>query len=234
MRPPLRRATLIAGLLAVVAACAPPPPLPPAAPAEAPPSFPHAHYRQALERGAEVLRVDPARSRVAVEVRRDGALAALGHDHVVASHDLHGYVAPAEGRADLYLDLFRLAVDEPGLRAETGLDTHPSAEAVEGTRRNMLGKVLEAERHPHALIRIHRHDTRPGLLDVAITLHGATRTYAVPAAIETRPDGLAVSGTLSFNQTDFGIIPLSVLGGALQVRDRLDLRFRVHAARVTR
>jgi hypothetical protein len=34
---------------------------------------------------------------------------------------------------------------------------------------------------------------------------------------------------MSFNQSDFGIVPFSVLGGALQVRDRLDLSFRIVA-----
>ena len=52
-------------------------------------------------------------SRIVIEVRRGGTLAQLGHDHVVVSHDVAGYVAPAEGRADLYVRLDRLVVDEP-------------------------------------------------------------------------------------------------------------------------
>jgi len=34
---------------------------------------------------------------------------------------------------------------------------------------------------------------------------------------------------MSLNQTDFGITPLSVLGGAIQVQDKLDLRFHIVA-----
>jgi len=41
-----------------------------------------------------------------------------------------------------------------------------------------------------------------------------------------------VSGRLSFDQTDFGITPYSVLGGAIAVRNGVDLRFRVRARRL--
>lgn len=220
------------GLTAVLlAACAPtPPPLPPAALPQQPAAFPEAHYRQAEAAGRRVLRIDPARSLVVIEVRRAGVLAGLGHDHVVASHDVRGFVDAQDGRADLYVPLQRLAVDEAGLRAEAKLDTQPSPDAIDGTHRNMLEKVLDAERFPFALIRATRASADPAKLDVAITLHGTTRRFGIPLQTEALPDGLAVSGRLTFNQTDFGLTPYSVLGGALQVQDRLELRFRVVAA----
>jgi hypothetical protein len=56
-----------------------------------PAEFPGAHYRALLAQGKPVFRVDPARSIVVIEVRRGGSLARLGHDHVVASHDLAGF-----------------------------------------------------------------------------------------------------------------------------------------------
>src|ERR1700682_3891510 len=50
-----------------------------------------AYYREAIARGSAVYRVDPARSLAVIEVRRGGALARLGHDHVVSSRDISGY-----------------------------------------------------------------------------------------------------------------------------------------------
>jgi hypothetical protein len=41
-----------------------------------------------------------------------------------------------------------------------------------------------------------------------------------------------VSGKLAFNQSDFGITPYSLLGGAIAVKDGLELRFRVRAKRM--
>ncbi|HMA30900.1 MAG TPA: YceI family protein [Casimicrobiaceae bacterium] len=228
--------------LALLAACAPQPvrppqpsqPLPsqPGREAEAPPpSFPVDFYRDAARRGEPVFEVDPVRSLVVVEVRRSGSLARLGHDHVVASHDLRGYLAPDARRADLYVRLDRLTVDEPKLRAQAGFDTQPTAEDIAGTRHNMLGRVLDAEAHPYALIAVTRKAESSGL-DVAITLNGVTRHVSVEAAIESGPGDYTVTGTLAFDQTDFGIRPFSLLGGALAVADRLDLRFSIRAHRI--
>lgn len=201
----------------------PPPGTPPAG------QFPESYYRQALAQGKNVLQISPNESLVTIEVWRAGTLARLGHDHVVASHDLHGYVALDEGRADLIMPLAKLAVDEPALRAEAGFDTQPTSEAIEGTRHNMLTKVLDADRYPFALIHVTRSDPAASTLHVSITLHGVTRTFDVPAQIETGSNLIRVSGQLALNQTDFGMTPFSVLGGAIQVQDRMDLHFRIVA-----
>lgn len=197
----------------------------------APADFPEAYYRQAALEGRRVMRIDSNRSLVTIIARRGGALARLGHDHVVASHDVRGYVDVDVGRADLYVALDRLAVDEPNFRAEAGLTIQPSLEAVEGTRRNMLEKVLDAQQFPFALIRVIRDTTGGPMLQVTITLHGTGKTFEVPAQIENLVDGIRISGQMAFNQTDFGMTPFSVLGGAIQVQDRLDLRFKIYAGR---
>jgi len=233
----LRPAQAAAVLAALIAACAPqvrqtaPEPTPAARPA--PENFPRSAYEQAAAQGKPVYRIDPARSLIAISVRRGGSLARLGHDHIVASHEAEGYIASEEGRADLYVPLSELAVDEPALRAEAGLDTQPSESDIAGTRANMLDKVLETQKFPFALIRVSGLEQRPmGVrLSVAITLHGVARTLAVPAQIETGGDEMSVSGLLEFNQSDFGIVPFSILGGAIQVQDRVSLRFRIRARR---
>ena len=204
------------------------------APVAPPAEFPEPYYQQALKQGRPVYRVDPAGSLVVIEVRRGGSLARLGHDHVVASHELTGYVAPREGRADLYLALAQLVVDEPELRKEAGFDTQPTESDIEGTRSNMLNHVLEAEKFPFAVIGVKDVDIRQkkATLAVAITLHGQTRTFEIPAEIEADAESIRVSGRLAFNQSDFGITPYSLLGGAIAVKDGLALRFRILARRM--
>jgi polyisoprenoid-binding protein YceI len=235
---PPHRAGLAAALLStmlalMLAGCAPlvREPGPAAAPAVPPADFPEAYYREALAQGKPVFRVDPAESLVVIEVRRAGSLARLGHDHVVASHEVVGYVAPDEGRADLVVPLERLAVDEAALRAEAGFDTQPTEPDIEGTRANMLEKVLEAEKFPFALVRVNGVNAGQGdvTLGVAITLHGSTRTLQAPARIDADAGEMSVTGRLSFDQTDFGITPYSLLGGAIAVTNRVDLRFRIVA-----
>ncbi|MDB5755097.1 MAG: hypothetical protein JWR56_1525 [Massilia sp.] len=218
----VKRALLLAVLLA---GCAAPPPPPPA-------SAPVADnaagwYRAAAAAGAKVLAIDPAQSLIAVTVRRGGPLARLGHDHVVASRAVTGFAAPAQGRADFSFRLDQMTVDEPALRLEAGLDTQPSSEAIAGTRTNMLGRVLEADRFP--LVALHARQAPGGPLLLSITLHGTTRTMTVPARVEAAADGVTASGTLQLRQSDFGITPMSVMGGAMTVLDPLELRFRIVA-----
>lgn len=229
MRMRLRVLAALA-MAALLTACAPQPTIQEKqAPAGAPAEFPKSYYDQAASRGEPVYRVDPKQSLVLIEVRRGGSLARLGHDHVVAAHNVAGYVAPQTGRADLYVALDGLTVDEPELRKAAGFDTQPAESDIAGTRANMLDKVLEASKFPHALIGIR---ISGGQLAVGITLHGATRTFEVPARLDVGDARVGAAGRLAFNQSDFGITPFSVLGGAVAVRDRLELRFDVRAERL--
>jgi polyisoprenoid-binding protein YceI len=223
-------ATLVAGVLA---GCAPPVSQIAESDGRKPDTFPEPFYRQAAARGQPVFEVDPARSLVVIEVRRAGTLAQLGHDHVVASHDVHGYVAPDDSRADLYLPLDRLTVDEGALRAEAGFEGAPPEAAIAGTRDNMLARFHSAQ-YPYALIGVRSvaTDASGGRLDVSITLNGVTRTMPVPARLDTAAGELRVTGRLEIEQTAFGIAPYSILGGALQVEDKVAIRFAIVARRV--
>jgi len=196
----------------------------------APQAFPTSVYERAAAQGEAVYRIDAANSLVVLTVRRGGSLARFGHDHVIASRSVQGYVAPAQGRADLYLPLAELTVDEPELRTEAGLDTQPSASDIEGTRANMLDKVLRVTEFPHALVQVRDVDAKaPSSGTVSITLLGTTRTSTIPLSLTMTRDSIRATGTMELKQSDFGIVPFSLFGGALQVKDEFELRFDVRA-----
>jgi hypothetical protein len=169
---------------------------------------------------------------VVIEVRRAGTLAQLGHDHVVVSHDVAGYVAPAANRADLYVPLDRMVVDERQARAEAHFDGQPPEDAIEGTRGNMLGK-LDAATYPFAVLGvrgIEKDATGGSSLNATLALKGVAREIRIPAQVASMPDEISVSGSVTVAQTSFGIVPYSVLAGALQVRDEVDIRFSIRRA----
>lgn len=228
------RAALLLCLMAV--ACAPAIKRPVVPPAAAPQDFPTEAYAQAAARGEPVFRIEPERSVVVMRVYRGGALARLGHDHVIASRDVRGYVKlGAEPRADLYAPLALLTVDEPALRAEAGFGTQPSQQDIEGTRRNMLDKVLEAERYPFAVVHLESTESNAASRNItaAVTLHGETRMIPVAIELDTpSADALYARGRFPLNQSDFGVTPFSVLGGALRVQDRVDVEFSLYGTRV--
>ncbi|MRX09132.1 YceI family protein [Pseudoduganella sp. FT25W] len=174
------------------------------------------------------LRIDSAHSLIAVTVRRGGLLARLGHDHVVASHAITGTVTPSRNVADFQFRLDEMKIDEADLRQIAGLEKQPSADAIEGTRHNMLTKVLDAERYP--LVNVHAERSAAGQpLRVAITLHGVTRTLDIPVQLREENGVINVKGTVVLKQTDFGLTPFSVMGGAMAVLDQMELRFDLSA-----
>ena len=150
---------------------------------------------------------------------------------MVASRTVEGSVAPGLGRADLQFRLDQMSVDETALRADAGFNTQPSADAIAGTRHNMLSKVLDADRYPVVAIAVRgKADDGDQALQVTITLHGVSRTQAVPVRIVHAGKTLTASGATTIKQTDFGLVPFSVMGGAMAVEDQLDLQFSVVAS----
>lgn len=217
---------LVASLL-LLAGCAAPlaPPLPTA-------QDPYAAYREAAAAGAPVYRIDPKASIITVVVRSGGPFARMGHAHAIAARNVSGYAAPSQGRADFGFRLDEMTVDEPAVRQGAGLPATVPADAVAGTRSNMLGRVLEAQRYPAVRLRAQQPGGAAGTMRLAITLHGVTHSVDVPTAMDVTPASLAAAGRFRLRQTKFGIKPMSVLGGALVVQDEMELSFRIHATRV--
>ena len=215
---------LLAAILLAGCAAAPPP-----APPESVQESPTAWYQAARARGQKIYEVAGAQSLVTIVVRRGGAFARFGHDHVIASRSLSGQVAPDANRAHLQFRLDQMSVDEPSLRAQAGLATQPSAEDIEGTRNNMLKRVLDAERYPVVQLAAERLPGKDDALRLAITLHGVTRSMDVPVTYARTAAHIHVSGELALLQSDFGITPMSIMGGALTVQDRMELRFAIVA-----
>lgn len=218
----------------ILFACVSLPPLPPL-PQGAPPDFPADFYQQAARLGNRVDRVDSSRSLITVYAYRSGPLAASGHDHVVASHDVHGYIlvskTPAESRADVYFPVGTLRVDEAQLRTEAGFTTQVPAQDAENTQQNMLRSVLEAPDFPHIVLHISGFQGNPPqvTLSAQLTVHGQTRDIAIPAHLQLEAKNIEVDGEFSIRQTDFGMTPYSILGGALAVKDELQIRFKLYA-----
>ena len=51
----------------------------------------------------------------------------------------------------------------------------------------------------------------------------------IPLSIERAAGEIAASGRFEILQSDFGMVPMSILGGAITVVDRLEVRFSVLA-----
>lgn len=201
-------------------------------------ALPHSAYAEAASEGLAVYRVDPQQSLVLMHVGRAGTMKSAGHDHVIASADINGYVLIDEddsaSRADLRMPLKSLIVDDATYRERYGLEGEVSESTIEGTTRNMQDKVLQSEWYPvvevHARFAAARDD--PPLLSVAITLHGTAFDYLVPVQLAIEPEKMTASGSLTVRHSDFGLTPFSAAGGLLKVADEVAIDFELVAERL--
>jgi polyisoprenoid-binding protein YceI len=235
---PARIAVVVLLCLGLVAC--PRPVRPPAPTPEVPPQpTPTQPAPPPTEAGATIYQIDPQASSLQVFVYRGGTFARLGHNHVMTSNSVTGRVwmrsSFAASGFELSFPVADLIVDDPDARRAAGTDFPPDIPAAdkEGTRKNMLRKeVLDAETYPIVTV---KSATVEGSLQAPkitarITIKNATKEVIVPTNIVVNGDGLTASGEFDILQTDFGIKPFSVALGALEVQDRLHVRFTLVAA----
>jgi polyisoprenoid-binding protein YceI len=221
-------------LLGLVACQTSPPPAESTGPA-APGTF-------SIPAGSTEYRVSKPESGLQVFVYRGGPMAKLGHNHLVASHDLEGavYVTqdPLRTRFDLAFPVAALTVDEPALREQAGADfaTVVPQNAREGTRNNLLSPaLLDGANYP--TIRLRALDVLAvgeGGYDVGveITIKDQVRTARVPMTVRQEGSTLTASGEFPLAQSALGLKPFTAAMGALAVVDEMKIRFQV-VARLT-
>ncbi|MDL5030565.1 YceI family protein [Pelomonas sp. APW6] len=238
LAPPRRRALLVAAAALLLSACAGPVP-------SAAPSAPGDDHLAPEPVGGAQWRVDPAGSLLQVLAFRQGALSGLGHNHVVTAPQLQGWLqTPAEAadpsrlsaaqlaatRFALALRLDELQLDDPVRRAPLGpaFASVPGPDAIAATRTNLLGEaMLDAARFPGLRVQsvALRGEGAHVLAEIEIDWHGQRRRWRLPLTLSTgsSPEGqvLRVQGQMALRLTDFGIQPLSLLGGMLAVQDDL-------------
>jgi len=223
------------GLCLGLAAC--PRPVKPPAPTPTVPATP-APPEPSPVSGATVYQIDAAASELHVLVYRGGTFARLGHNHVMSSRSVTGkvWMQPQFSASgfELSFPVADLIVDDVEARRAAGSDFPPEIPAgdKEGTRKNMLrAEVLDAEHYPRVTVKSAKvaGSLQAPQVTAVITIKQTSREVAVPVAIVTSGGKLSASGEFEILQTDFGIKPFSVALGALEVKDRLLVRFKLVA-----
>jgi hypothetical protein len=189
----------------------------------------------------EVYCVDGEKSQAEIVVRRGGKLARFGHDHIVAARNLQGVLLrpdgkPHDSQADVRLDLTTLIVDEPELRQKYALDTQPTPEDISATSENLQQKVLETHVWKQVHLHIEGESESPAGLQAWLTLslHGVSSRFPLIVHLEIpTPGRLLARGEFRLLQSDFDIKPFSILGGALQVENEVQVFYRVEAWQTT-
>ena len=194
--------------------------------------------RAAVPAGAREFAIDPEASVVSVLVRRAGKLSGFGHVHVVTSADETGRVwfgaTPDLSGFEIRVPVDALVVDDPAARAAAGPEFAAKVpeDARAGTRSNMLGPdVLNAASYPEIVVSSAGplEDTAPSKLKVRIVVRGAQLEREVPVTARIGADSVSAQGSFKVLQSELGIKPFSIVGGAIAVADEVEIRFDVVA-----
>ncbi len=237
---PLRTATLC--LVALLVACSSPAPQSSSTAATASLEPLADAYAARLQSGEVVYRVDAATSQVLIYAFRGGRAVRLGHNHTLTAPHVDAYVSlPSQAAADAYFDvrvrLDSLVIDDPALREKTGgaFVGERSESDIVGTQRNMLGtRGFNAELHPEVRLRAMRieGDWPMLVVRIAIEMHGVTRERELLMQVEHDAERLRARGEFVLRQSEFGVTPLSILGGVIAVQDPFAIRFDLVALRM--
>jgi polyisoprenoid-binding protein YceI len=169
-------------------------------------------------------RFDPGGSRFTVRAFAAGVLSFLGHSPTFAVREFGGEVVAEGGR----VTGVSLIVVAGSLRLEDEVSDHDRRE-IEGT---MFREVLEAGRYPEIaydaaavtggpIARGHYRLHLGGRL----SLHRVTRPQPVDAELLVFDDGIRLRGETPLRLSDFGIKPVTALGGTIRLKDELMVTF---------
>jgi hypothetical protein len=223
-------------LLAAMAACAPRAPAPELPTGKFPIDFPSSFYSTVPR--ADLFHISPSRSKLTIKVFRAGALATLGHNHVIISHELDGFIYLADdmskARADLFAPVTSFGIDDAAERAAAGSDftTQPSPSDIEGTRANMLGpKLLDAQQWPFVVVHVAPMHVGTDSTQVQLSITVCDKTATVPVDARWKRTGkeLTIESAFKIDHATLGLTPFSALGGALRVADQIDIAVSIVA-----
>lgn len=217
-------------LVSSLAACAARHPRP-----VAPPEVPAQERLQVLPAPAEYA-IDTSASELRLLVYRAGPLANLGHNHVMVNRAVTGAVRIGASLSASSITLRMRAdgfvVDDAQSRQQEGGDFPGDIpeDAKAGTRRNMLGgAVLNAAEYPDITV---KSTSLTGTLnelnaELEITAAGHTSRISVPLTLQGDAHQLIAAGSTELRQTALGLVPYSLMRGALQVQDAMQLKFKI-------
>jgi polyisoprenoid-binding protein YceI len=159
-----------------------------------------------------------------------GLFSSFGHNPTIAIPDFTGDVFLNPDAVET--SSMRMVIDSASLAVTNDISEKDRQEIS----RRMHEEVLETNSFPQIVYECSRMSaSKIGegqdwiALSGGLTLHGVTRIQPVSARVSLIGDMLRATGELSLRQTDYGIEPVSAVGGTIRLKDELKLSFDISA-----
>ena len=167
---------------------------------------------------AETRPIDVEQSTLTVFVYKSGLFSGFADDHVIRAPIAGGAISPdAPLGVEMRVRSADLKVLDPGLSAGKRAEVQA----------RMLGpEVLDSGKYPHiAFTSTAIRSSGPGRWTVTgqLSIHGVTR----PTTFSVTQQSDRYRGTVVLKQRDFGIKPISIVGGTVKVKDELKVEFDI-------
>lgn len=155
-----------------------------------------------------------------------GVLSFLGHSPTFALGNFTGSLRVESGM------LVGMRVELLAQAESLVLEDKVSAEDRKEIEKRTRGEVLELARYPQILFQATARSANaisPGRywirLDGTLSLHGLTRPLVVEAEFQVFEDGIRLRGESGLKMSNFGIKPVTALGGSIKLKDEVKLSF---------
>ena len=165
--------------------------------------------------------LDLAASKITVRVDKSGMFAAFAHNHIISAPLASGKLDAEKRTVELKFRSHDMKVLDPGTS-----DSERST--IESTMKS--DKVLDPTRFPEISFTstsIETTDTKRYLVHGSLTLHGVTR----PVELSVSFAEAHYTGKATIKQTDFNITPVKIAGGAVRVKDPIEIVFDIVPAK---
>ncbi|HLW77003.1 MAG TPA: YceI family protein [Bryobacteraceae bacterium] len=171
----------------------------------------------ALPLTAQDRAIDTERSTITIHVGKAGLFSAAGHEHWVDAPISAGVVDESAPRAEFTVETAKMRVrPDPKVDAKTQVQIQKDME-------DMTLDIAHYREIKFQSSRVEKTGDASWRVTGTLSLHGVSK----PVAVEVSREGGAFSGKTILKQTDFGIKPISVGGGAIKVKNEIDIEFKI-------
>ena len=167
--------------------------------------------------GAQAADIDRAHSGITVKVEKSGLFSAFAHNHTIQAPLATGHLDTQKRIVSLTLNTKDMKVVDEGVK---------ESERAEIEQTMKSEKVLDVQKFPEirfASTSIAPQDGGRYQVKGDLTLHGTTHAIEFPVA---ESNG-RYTGSVKLKQTEFGIAPVSIAGGAVKVKDAIEIVFEI-------
>jgi polyisoprenoid-binding protein YceI len=162
--------------------------------------------------------IDVNKSSMKVRVFKSGAFSAFAHDHEIEAPFAEGKIdSSANPSVQLRVDSRKMRVLDPEITADKRADIQHTMQS---------DTVLDVDKFPEISYQSTTVTSKGGAhweVRGNLTLRGQKHSVVVEVTLE----GVHYRGSASIKQSDFGIEPIRIAGGAVKVKDELKIEFDI-------